>query len=54
MKNVMLCGRPQGCCPSIKEERKAGIMYIVDGDQQIAFNKTEVENLTKYLNKRGS
>jgi len=52
MKQVMLCGRPAGCCPSIKEDTKNGIMYIVDGEQKIAFNKEEVKNLTNYLNKR--
>ena len=51
MENVNLCGRPS-CCPSIKEDKKKGIMYIVDGDQEIAFSEEQVQSLTKYLNKR--
>lgn len=52
MKTIMLCGRPQGCCPSVKEDTKNGIMYIVDGDQKIGLNKEHVQKLTEYLNKR--
>jgi len=52
MKEVMLCGRPGGCCPSIKEDVENDIMYIVDGKKKIPLNREEVQNLTKYLNKR--
>lgn len=48
----MLCGNPK-CCPSVKEDIKKGIMYIIDGNQKIAFNAEQIQNLTKYLNKRG-
>jgi len=49
MKTISLCGRPAGCCPSIKEDIENGIMYIVDGDQKIAFTKEQRQKLTEYL-----
>ena len=53
MSNVTnLCGNPE-CCPHIREDVKKGIMYIVEGEVEIPFNKEQVQNLTKYLNKRG-
>jgi len=51
MKNVNLYGSGR-CCPSIKEDWERGIMYIVDGDQKIAFTKEQVKELAKYLTKR--
>lgn len=52
MKTINLCGRPAGCCPSIQEDKKTGIMYIVDGDQKIALNKEHRQKLAVYLNGR--
>lgn len=52
MKKIMLCGRPAGCCPHVEEDRKKGVMYIVDGDQKIAFDKMQTQKLTEYLNAR--
>ena len=52
MKSISMCGRKGGCCPSVKEDIEKGIMYIVDGDQKIAFDKEQVQKLTKYLNNR--
>lgn len=51
MKKIMLCSNPT-CCPSIEEDTKNGILYIVDDNQRIAFNKEAVQKLTKYLNER--
>lgn len=50
-KVINLCGTPK-CCPAIKEDWGKGIMYIIDGDQKIAFNAEQLGNLKKYLNKR--
>lgn len=55
MKCINLCGKPKGgCCPSIKDDFENDIMYIVDGNQRIGFNKTERKNLKKYLEQRDS
>jgi len=48
---IRMCGGAK-CCPSIKEDWDKGIMYVVDGDQKIAFNEEQVKHLTKYLNER--
>lgn len=48
---ISICGGSK-CCPSIKENWEKGVMYIVDGDQRIAFNAQQVKDLTKYLNQR--
>ena len=54
MSNVIsLCGR-KNCCPQIKEDRKKGIMYVIEGKTQIPFNAEQVKNLAKYLNTRGA
>ena len=51
MENINLCGRAK-CCPSIKEDWERHIMYIVDGNNKIAFNEEQIQKLTEYLCKR--
>jgi hypothetical protein len=51
MSIIYLCSKAK-CCPYVREDIKKKKMHIIDGKKDIIFNEIQVEELTKYLNKR--